>query len=98
MPVPGRIQRGILQAEVSGEVHHHADMLFDVGHEVLRFPVRQGEEHDVETVEVGRLCGPEREGWIGGGQRWRVGADRLSGGRTGPGHHHLEFGVGGAQA
>ena len=65
LAVPGRVERRVLESEVSGDVDHDAGPLADVGNELLALAVWQGEEHDVETVRVGRVEAGEHEIGIG---------------------------------
>jgi hypothetical protein len=59
--------------------------------------VGQGEENNVEPVEIGRAGRRVDEAWVGGGERRGVGADRLALVAAGCRHYHLELGMRGAQ-
>ncbi len=67
-PYQMRIQRRVLQPEVGGQVDDGPDPLAQVGYQVLRGAVGQGQEHQVETLgRAGVDLGQVQVG-VGGGQ------------------------------
>ena len=98
LAVPGGIERRIVQPEIGRQIHDDPDPLPQGWHHPLRLPVRQGAEHDVETVEAvrpscleslraGRLVDQAR---VGGGQRRRVLTDHLAGVGMRRDHGHVD--------
>ena len=61
LAVPLRVQAGVFQPEVGGEIDDVFDLAPELRHQLLRFAVRQAEEHDVEALggaRVGRVEAP----------------------------------------
>ena len=98
LAVPAGIERGVVQPEVGRQVHDQADPRPELRDDPLGLPVGQAAEHQVETIEAGRIVPLVDQAGIGGGQRGRVRADRLAGVGVGRGHRHLELRVPGQQA
>ena len=55
LAVPDRVEGRVGQAEVGGQVHDGAHPGDQLGDQVLGLPVGQGQEHQVEPVELRRL-------------------------------------------
>ena len=94
LAVPGRVQVGVLQPEVGGQVHDPAHPTVELGDQLLALAVGQGQEHEVEPVDRHRV--PGLEGLVAVvGREVRV---ELGDGRTGlrgaRGHGHVELRVG----
>ena len=98
LAVPLGVERSVPQAEVGGEVDDEAHPRPQLRDDPLGLPVGQAAEHQVESVEMGRVVVPVDQTRIGRGQRRRVGADGLAGMGMGRGHGDLELGVPGEQA
>ena len=99
LAVPGRVERRVTQPEVGGQVDDDPDPVPQGRDDPLRLAVREGAEHEIETVEaveavrdvlVGRLVDHSR---VGGGQRRRVLPDQLTGVGMGGDRGHLDVGV-----
>jgi hypothetical protein len=98
LAVPGRVQLGIVEAEVRGQVDDGAHPSDELGHQVLALAVGQSQKDEVEPVEhvgIRRRIGQSR---VGGGQGRRVGGDHSPGVAPCRGHGHVECGMVGAQA
>ena len=96
--VPEVVGGRIGQAEVGGQVDEESDPSDQGRGQALGLPVGQGQEDDVEAVEVVGHQLRERQRGVGAGQRRIERSHRLTGLAVGPGHHHLEFGMAGAEA
>ena len=93
LSVPGGVEGGVAQAEVRGQVDHQAHPTAQLGNDALGLTMRQGTEHEVESVEQRRVVLPVRQSRVCRGQRRGVGAHRLAGVRVGCGHGDLEGGM-----
>ena len=94
LAVPLRVEVGVLEPEVGGQVDDVADLAQQIGHDRLAGAVGQPEEHEVEAGDGGRVVGVKREVGVGGGQaRVEVGDGGAGLGVAG-GQPHLELGVG----
>ena len=77
LAVPGRVERGVLEAEVGGQVDDDADLGHQIGHQVLGLAMRQGHEHQVQAVQLRRVGRGVGEVGIGGSQGRGVVGHRL---------------------
>ena len=59
LPVPGGVQRRVVQPEVGRQVDDDPHPRHDLGHQLLGLAVGQGHEHQVQTVQLGRIGGGE---------------------------------------
>ena len=97
LAVPLRVQGGVVQPEVGGQVDDVPDLAHQLGHDGLAGAVGQAEEHEVESGHLGAVVGGEDEVGVGGGQaRVQVGGPGAGLGVAG-GQHDLELGVAGGQ-
>ena len=68
LAVPGRVEGGVGEAEVGGQVDDGTDPVLQLGNVVLRRPVGQGEEDRVQPLGLGRVVGVEHEVRVGGAE------------------------------
>ena len=68
LAVPGRIQGGVPESEVGGQIDDDPHLGLQLGDQVLGLPVREGHEHQVQAVELRRLGGCVGQVRVGGGQ------------------------------
>ena len=59
LAVPLRVQAGVFQPEVGGEIDDVFDLAPQLWHQLLRLAVGQPEEHDVETFRAAGVGGLE---------------------------------------
>jgi hypothetical protein len=95
--VPGRVEPGVLQAEVGREVDDVLHPAPQLGHDGLRRAMGQPEEHEVEPIGHTRLVAVEPLVAIAPGERWVQVGDGVAGLAVAGRELDLEVGVLGAQ-
>ena len=98
LAVPGRVQLGVLEAEVGGEVDHPPHLLAQHRHEGLGRAVGQAAEHQVDPVEQRRVVAVEDQAGVGRGQARVQLGERGARLAVAGGEHDPQLGMGGAAA
>jgi hypothetical protein len=93
LAVPLRIEPGVLQPEIGGQVDDHPHPAPELGDDLLGLPVGQATENQVEAVEPSGVAVLVDQAGVRGRQGRGVGADRLAGMRVRRRHGDLEFRV-----